>query len=225
MQGLHSPSLHTQRQLKEALYNQIVNYFDQGKVSSAPCSTAHRTQISPLLPSASSPHCYDGVRAALCWAGCRDPVLGSSSLQPLRLPVARSAPTSGEMQGARTPQRGAGLWGPARGLHGCRQQAVNPAAALQGPVLLLDRSEAAGALQDGQGHLEAPSPLPALLTPHRGPSVQMWEEAIHICKELAEQYESEIFDYEMLSEILVSASQSGPGRGAEWGLRALHSVL
>uniref|UniRef100_A0A8C3LPV5 Dedicator of cytokinesis 2 n=1 Tax=Chrysolophus pictus TaxID=9089 RepID=A0A8C3LPV5_CHRPC len=64
MQGLHSPSLHTQRQLKEALYNQIVNYFDQGK---------------------------------------------------------------------------------------------------------------------------------------------MWEEAIHICKELAEQYESEIFDYEMLSEILVKA--------------------
>uniref|UniRef100_A0A8B9EF44 Dedicator of cytokinesis protein 2 n=1 Tax=Anser cygnoides TaxID=8845 RepID=A0A8B9EF44_ANSCY len=63
MQGLHSPSLHTQRQLKEALYNQIINYFDQGK---------------------------------------------------------------------------------------------------------------------------------------------MWEEAIHICKELAEQYESEIFDYEMLSEILVS---------------------
>lgn len=53
----------------------------------------------------------------------------------------------------------------------------------------------------------------------------MWEEAIHICKELAEQYESEIFDYEMLSEILVSASQSGPGRGAEWGLRALHIVL
>ncbi|XP_015705676.1 dedicator of cytokinesis protein 2-like [Coturnix japonica] len=32
MQGLHSPSLHTQRQLKEALYNQIVNYFDQGKM-------------------------------------------------------------------------------------------------------------------------------------------------------------------------------------------------
>uniref|UniRef100_A0A803XS31 Dedicator of cytokinesis 2 n=1 Tax=Meleagris gallopavo TaxID=9103 RepID=A0A803XS31_MELGA len=34
---------------------------------------------------------------------------------------------------------------------------------------------------------------------------KMWEEAIHICKELAEQYESEIFDYEMLSEILVKA--------------------
>ncbi|NWY07698.1 DOCK2 protein, partial [Nothoprocta ornata] len=31
---------------------------------------------------------------------------------------------------------------------------------------------------------------------------QMWEEAIHICKELAEQYESEVFDYEMLSDIL-----------------------
>ncbi|KAM6132363.1 LOW QUALITY PROTEIN: dedicator of cytokinesis protein 2-like [Pterocles gutturalis] len=31
---------------------------------------------------------------------------------------------------------------------------------------------------------------------------KMWEEAIHVCKELAEQYESEIFDYEMLSNIL-----------------------
>ena len=41
----------------------------------------------------------------------------------------------------------------------------------------------------------------------------MWEEAIHICKELAEQYESEVFDYEMLSDILVSAQ---PG----WGVLA-----
>ncbi|NXD17752.1 DOCK2 protein, partial [Nothocercus nigrocapillus] len=32
MQGSHSPSLHTQRQLKEALYNQIISYFDQGKM-------------------------------------------------------------------------------------------------------------------------------------------------------------------------------------------------
>ncbi|NWT06378.1 DOCK2 protein, partial [Mionectes macconnelli] len=31
---------------------------------------------------------------------------------------------------------------------------------------------------------------------------KMWEEAIHICKELAEQYESHFFDYEMLSDIL-----------------------
>ncbi|NWV68493.1 DOCK1 protein, partial [Malurus elegans] len=31
---------------------------------------------------------------------------------------------------------------------------------------------------------------------------QMWEEAIHICKELAEQYENQVFDYEMLSDIL-----------------------
>uniref|UniRef100_A0A8C3Y0B4 Dedicator of cytokinesis 2 n=1 Tax=Catharus ustulatus TaxID=91951 RepID=A0A8C3Y0B4_CATUS len=31
---------------------------------------------------------------------------------------------------------------------------------------------------------------------------KMWEEAIHICKELAEQYESHMFDYEMLSDIL-----------------------
>ena len=50
MQGLHSPSLHTQRQLKEALYNQIVNYFDQGKVSSAPCSTALLTFLGPRFP-------------------------------------------------------------------------------------------------------------------------------------------------------------------------------
>lgn len=48
MQGLHSPSLHTQRQLKEALYNQIINYFDQGKVSTAPCSTDCRTQLPHL---------------------------------------------------------------------------------------------------------------------------------------------------------------------------------
>ncbi|NXQ31423.1 DOCK2 protein, partial [Alaudala cheleensis] len=34
---------------------------------------------------------------------------------------------------------------------------------------------------------------------------KMWEEAIHICKELAEQYESHLFDYEMLSDILVGA--------------------
>lgn len=32
---------------------------------------------------------------------------------------------------------------------------------------------------------------------------QMWEEAITLCKELAEQYENEIFDYELLSKRLV----------------------
>lgn len=31
----------------------------------------------------------------------------------------------------------------------------------------------------------------------------MWEEAISLCKELAEQYEMEIFDYELLSQNLV----------------------
>lgn len=31
----------------------------------------------------------------------------------------------------------------------------------------------------------------------------MWEEAITLCKELAEQYENEIFDYELLSRTLV----------------------
>lgn len=33
---------------------------------------------------------------------------------------------------------------------------------------------------------------------------QMWEEAIALGKELAEQYETEMFDYEQLSELLVS---------------------
>lgn len=33
---------------------------------------------------------------------------------------------------------------------------------------------------------------------------QMWEEAIALGKELAEQYETELFDYEQLSELLVS---------------------
>lgn len=33
--------------------------------------------------------------------------------------------------------------------------------------------------------------------------LQMWEEAICLCKELAEQYEMEIFDYELLSQNLV----------------------
>lgn len=32
---------------------------------------------------------------------------------------------------------------------------------------------------------------------------QMWEEALSLCKELAEQYEMEIFDYELLSQNLV----------------------
>ncbi|XP_072353782.1 dedicator of cytokinesis protein 2-like [Scyliorhinus torazame] len=31
---------------------------------------------------------------------------------------------------------------------------------------------------------------------------KMWEEAIHLCKELAEQYEMQVFDYELLSETL-----------------------
>lgn len=48
----------------------------------------------------------------------------------------------------------------------------------------------------------------------------MWEEAIHICKELAEQYESEVFDYEMLSDILVSAQPGAVSRrGGTGGLQ------
>lgn len=53
----------------------------------------------------------------------------------------------------------------------------------------------------------------------------MWEEAISLCKELAEQYEMEIFDYELLSQNLVRchlrADYSGgwcsrPGSPQRW---------
>lgn len=37
----------------------------------------------------------------------------------------------------------------------------------------------------------------------------MWEEAITLCKELAEQYEMEIFDYELLSQNLVRIPREG----------------
>lgn len=39
-------------------------------------------------------------------------------------------------------------------------------------------------------------------------SSQMWEEAIALGKELAEQYENEMFDYEQLSELLVGLPSS-----------------
>lgn len=42
---------------------------------------------------------------------------------------------------------------------------------------------------------------------------QMWEEAIALGKELAEQYETELFDYEQLSELLVSPYWLGFGFG------------
>lgn len=58
----------------------------------------------------------------------------------------------------------------------------------------------------------------------------MWEEAISLCKELAEQYEMEIFDYELLSQNLVRLTPAGlavleagclgldsPARQAGWG--------
>lgn len=38
----------------------------------------------------------------------------------------------------------------------------------------------------------------------------MWEEAITLCKELAEQYENEIFDYELLSRRLVMHDKLKP---------------
>lgn len=49
----------------------------------------------------------------------------------------------------------------------------------------------------------------------------MWEEAISLCKELAEQYEMEIFDYELLSQNLVRCPQQARlswGPGAQSGL-------
>ncbi|NWZ42485.1 DOCK1 protein, partial [Brachypodius atriceps] len=71
---------------------------------------------------------------------------------------------------------------------------------------LPSRSSSCCALATGEGTSEGEGwclsiivcslPLPA-----RG-HAPMWEEAIHICKELAEQYESHVFDYEMLSDIL-----------------------
>lgn len=48
----------------------------------------------------------------------------------------------------------------------------------------------------------------------------MWEEAIALGKELAEQYENEMFDYEQLSELLVSplrpARERGPSKPMFW---------
>lgn len=38
----------------------------------------------------------------------------------------------------------------------------------------------------------------------------MWEEAISLCKELAEQCEMEIFDYQLLSQNLVRSPQGEP---------------
>lgn len=62
--------------------------------------------------------------------------------------------------------------------------------------------------------ISAGNTLPRFTLHCPGPSLlQMWEEAIHICKELAEQYESHLFDYEMLSDILVGAA----GRAGQEG--------
>lgn len=49
--------------------------------------------------------------------------------------------------------------------------------------------------------------------------LQMWEEAISLCKELAEQYEMEIFDYELLSQNLVRLGAQGLGLPREAGKR------
>lgn len=83
---------------------------------------------------------------------------------------------------------------------------------------------------DGAGLLwKPPVPLHPSLFHTMGPLPwphlpQMWEEAIHICKELAEQYESEVFDYEMLSDILVSAWPGWGGRLLVEQVRARRAV-
>lgn len=84
MQGLHSPSLHTQRQLKEALYNQIINYFDQGKVSAVQgrCSSPPSPPCSePPMVRVSLPYGRGWAGAALCQAGGSELGPDGSSLQ------------------------------------------------------------------------------------------------------------------------------------------------
>lgn len=44
--------MHTQRQLKEALYNQIIEYFDQGKVSVSICPCRSCSLEIPQLATA-----------------------------------------------------------------------------------------------------------------------------------------------------------------------------
>lgn len=56
----------------------------------------------------------------------------------------------------------------------------------------------------------------------------MWEEAISLCKELAEQYEMEIFDYELLSQNLVRLSpwrQTEKSEGRGLGKQRMEKVL
>ena len=44
---------------------------------------------------------------------------------------------------------------------------------------------------------------------------QMWEKGIELCKELANMYENEMFDYEKLSWTLVRIWGVGSGGGGE----------
>lgn len=128
--------------------------------------------------------------------------------------------------------------GLAEGLQGWRWWKLSPGAAHWSPN---PHSRALSPPHRGQGcrcpHRQgglccAPFPSsPCTGGPCPGPSLlQMWEEAIHICKELAEQYESHLFDYEMLSDILVGARLGwgccwqGRMVGTSWGVcRALSS--
>lgn len=43
--------------------------------------------------------------------------------------------------------------------------------------------------------------------------LKMWEKAIKLSKELAETYESKVFDYEGLGSLLVSLGQQGCSSG------------
>lgn len=77
---------------------------------------------------------------------------------------------------------------------------VHGARAGPGPGLQLsprEHSHPGPFLSKGPGSRRRPLPFVPLTF------LQMWEEAISLCKELAEQYEMEIFDYELLSQNLV----------------------
>lgn len=50
----------------------------------------------------------------------------------------------------------------------------------------------------------------------------MWEKGIELCKELAEQYETELFDYNELSKILVSFSYWSSS--TMWNILAYFSI-
>lgn len=180
MQGLHSPSLHTQRQLKEALYNQIINYFDQGKVSTArgscspwatPAPHHRRPAPSPPVGRVSLCYCRDGAGAALRQAGGSELGPDGSSLQPPQLSIPPSctslSPGPGEMWGVLAPHRGLAWQGaPWLTMAGdepcCSTPGTRPAPPAGAELQLPCRR--------GWVLWKHPVPFPPQFTPHPGPS-------------------------------------------------------